>query len=207
MNTQETLQTEQDDTTSDQPAGGFLQPVTGSDHPKLQRHLLNQSLEGLWRDPEISEEKWLEKMAATMAALAAMAPQDEMEGMLAVQMFAAHNAAMECFRRAMAPDQSSETRDRNLKNANKLLSTYVKQMEALDKRRRKAQQTIEVKHLHVHDGGQAIVGNVETTSKEATKHTQPAALEHSADPVMPPLIEQDAPEKSAVEQKVSERGG
>jgi len=33
-------------------------------------------------------------------------------------------------------------------------------MEALDRNRKKASQTVVVKHVHVHDGGQAIVGNI-----------------------------------------------
>ena len=35
-----------------------------------------------------------------------ISPQDESEGMLAAQMVALHNAAMECFRRAMIKDQT-----------------------------------------------------------------------------------------------------
>jgi len=36
-----------------------------------------------------------------LAALIGIAPKDEIEGMLAAQLIAAHNAAMECYRRAM----------------------------------------------------------------------------------------------------------
>jgi len=35
-----------------------------------------------------------------------------------------------------------------------------RQVEALDKHRRKGQQTVVVEHMHVNDGGQAIVGGV-----------------------------------------------
>jgi len=39
--------------------------------------------------------------SATVAALIGIGPKDELEGMMAAQLIAAHNAAMECYRRAM----------------------------------------------------------------------------------------------------------
>ena len=41
-------------------------------------------------------------------------PSDEIEGMVAARLVATHNAAMECYRRAMIPDQSFEGRRENL---------------------------------------------------------------------------------------------
>ena len=43
-----------------------------------------------------------------------IAPRDELEGMMAAQLVAAHNAAMECYRRAMIGEQSFEGRSENL---------------------------------------------------------------------------------------------
>ena len=42
----------------------------------------------------------------------------------------------------------------------KLMRTYTAQVEALAKLRRGGNQTVRVEHVHVHSGGQAIVGNV-----------------------------------------------
>ena len=42
----------------------------------------------------------------------------------------------------------------------KFMRTYTMQVEALTRKRRKGQQKIWVKHVHVYAGGQAIVGNV-----------------------------------------------
>ena len=52
-------------------------------------------------------------------------PQDELEGMLAAQLVACHNASMECYRRAMIDSQTFEDRRENLNQANKLSRTYV----------------------------------------------------------------------------------
>lgn len=40
-----------------------------------------------------------------MGALVGIDPRDELEGMMAAQLLASHNAAMECYRRAMVLDQ------------------------------------------------------------------------------------------------------
>ena len=50
----------------------------------------------------------IEQNSATVAALVGINPQDELEGMMAAQLIAAHNAAMECYRRAMISDQTFE---------------------------------------------------------------------------------------------------
>jgi len=42
----------------------------------------------------------------------------------------------------------------------KLTRTFTAQMEALNRHRGKGQQKMTVEHVHVHKGGQAIVGNV-----------------------------------------------
>jgi hypothetical protein len=42
------------------------------------------------------------------------------------------------------------------------MRTFTSQMETLKRYRGGTQQTVKVKHVHVHEGGQAIVGNVET---------------------------------------------
>ena len=46
------------------------------------------------------------------------------------------------------------------KALNKLARTFATQMEALNRYRGKGQQKMTVEHVHVHDGGQAIVGQV-----------------------------------------------
>ena len=100
-------------------------------------------------------------MISATQALIDMAPKDDIERMLVTQMIGTHEAAIECLRRAMIEGQGFESRDVNLKHAEKLMAVYTKQIEALNKHRGKGQQNITVKHVNVAAGGQAIVGNVE----------------------------------------------
>src|SRR5262245_61295698 len=86
--------------------------------------------------------------------------------MIAAQLIAAHNAAMECYRRAMIGDQTLEGQRENLTQANKLSRTYAVLLDALNRHRGKGQQKVTVEHVHVHSGGQAVVGTVETPGRE-----------------------------------------
>jgi hypothetical protein len=60
----------------------------------------------------------------------------------------------------------------NLSQANKLSRTYATLLEALNRHRGKGQQKVTVEHVHVHSGGQAVVGMVETPG-EGTHTNRP----------------------------------
>jgi hypothetical protein len=155
-----------------------MRDATGTDEPLLQQRMLLQTLDASWLD---RGESFEEAATATVAALAAIAPRDGMESMLATQMVAVHEAAMECFRRGMVSSQSPEVREINLKQAGKLLQIYTRQVGAFDKHRYRGQQRITVEHVHVHAGGQAIVGNVRApvATNSASFVAPSTQIEHS----------------------------
>ena len=97
---------------------------------------------------------------AALATILEIDPQDSIELMLATQMTAVHNMAMEMSRRAMHSEQSLEGVEKNINFANKLMRTFSTQVEALNKYRTKGQQKITVQHVNVNDGGQAVIGDV-----------------------------------------------
>jgi hypothetical protein len=68
-----------------------------------------------------------------------MAPKDEIEGMIAAQLLASHNATMECYHRAMLKEQNFESRRENLNQATKLSRTYALLLDALNRHRGKGQ--------------------------------------------------------------------
>ena len=101
-----------------------------------------------------------------MALIGEMAPQNATEAILAVQMIATNEAALMFIRRATLEDQSSEASDANVLRATRLMRVFLQQLEAVQKLKGKAgQQPLTVEQVHVHQGGQAIVGSV-STSKE-----------------------------------------
>jgi hypothetical protein len=94
----------------------------------------------LWLPHDMDQAAREARLEAAQAMLADIAPDGGMEGMLAVQMVATHEAAMECLRRAMQGDQPPDGGDRNLKHAEKLLALYTRQMEVLGRHRARDQK-------------------------------------------------------------------
>jgi hypothetical protein len=129
--------------------------------------------------------------SAAVAAMVGIGPKDELEGMLAGQIIAAHNASMECYRRAMLPEQPFEGWRESLTQANKLSRTYAALLEALNRHRGKGQQKVTVEHVHVHEGGQAIVGSVEAGGGVPSKNQRQPHAQALAHAPQPPLWSED----------------
>jgi hypothetical protein len=170
---------------------GRLKQIGGSRSDRWNRTLANQAVQALWIKNSSDEERSIQ-IGATVAALMGIAPQDELEGMMAAQLVAAHNAAMECYRRAMIGEQSFEGRREALTQANKLSRTYAALVEALNRHRGKGQQKVTVEHVHVHAGGQAVVGMIaadgqpgggETEKLEEQPHAKQSA--HAPESALP----------------------
>jgi hypothetical protein len=130
--------------------------ISGSDDENFSTNLVLQVAAA--QSPDYSAPD--EQVAATLAAMAALQPRDALEGMVGAQLIAIHHAAMECYRRAAIDGQSFHGWRESLNQASKLSRTFAALSEARDRRRGKGHQRITVEHVHVHAGGQAIVGSV-----------------------------------------------
>ena len=100
--------------------------------------------------------------SAAYQSLRVLSPRDAFEGVLISQMLAVYHQDMECFQLANI-DYNRLSLDlfTTLQNQGvKLMRMFAAQMEALNKYRTGGQQKMTVEHVHVHKGGQAIVGNV-----------------------------------------------
>ncbi|QND57400.1 hypothetical protein [Mesorhizobium huakuii] len=94
-----------------------------------------------------------------LAIVGGIAPQDQVEAMLAAQMAAVHMATM-TFARRLANVDTIPQQDSAEKTFNKLARTFSAQVEALKRYRSKGEQRVIVERVTVEKGGQAIVGNV-----------------------------------------------
>jgi hypothetical protein len=77
----------------------------GSDWPEFNRVLLHATVATLSNQDRAATSLHI---AAISAALAAFRPTDEIEGMIATHAVALRHVSMECFRRAVIPDQIPE---------------------------------------------------------------------------------------------------
>lgn len=130
-----------------------------------------------------------EDVNGIVAAMHGINPKDEIEGMLASQMVATHFAAMRVMRQLKNCETIAQ-QDSNGNLAMKLLRTYTAQVEALSRYRGKGQQKMTVEHVHVHPGGQAIVGNVIRSegggiSTESEEQPYAKQIAHAPEQAMP----------------------
>ncbi|MES2983734.1 MAG: hypothetical protein V4735_00930 [Pseudomonadota bacterium] len=165
-----------------------LMEAFGTSSPAFQNHamveLMDATLRGGANHPFAAQQ-----LDAIVAAMQGINPRDEIEGMLASQMVATHFMAM----RLMGAAKKSENiyqQDSNGNLAIKLLRTFTMQMEALQRYRGKGQQKVTVEHVHVHAGGQAIVGNVTHpegggASKKTEEQPHAKQIDHAPEPAMP----------------------
>jgi hypothetical protein len=107
-----------------------------------------------------SEDK-SERLMAAVGTLREIGPNGALESLLAVQMMGVHNAALTFLRNATSDGQDLEARDANVVRAFRLMRLFNEQLEAMQKLKGKAgQQKVTVEHVHVNEGGKAIVGAV-----------------------------------------------
>jgi hypothetical protein len=168
---------------------GKLKAIGGSKDDNFNNILANQVVQTLWLANSDKDERD-RQIQATLSTMMGVQPRDELEGMLGAQMIATHNAAMECFRRAMLKEQSFEGRRQSLEFANKLVRSYATLIETLDKHRGKGQQVVRVEHVTVNAGGQAIVGAVSHewggrgNGRQSAERSHAQALAHAPEPPM-----------------------
>ena len=139
-----------------------LTRTTGTTDSDLSTEMLLQATrllpETLWEDEQ--------SLNAIVARLHDIHPRDTLEAMLASQMIAVNNMLLELAKRIFGKNQTVKSADSLINNFNKLTRTFTLQMEALRKYRTDGKQTIQVQHVNVNDGGQAIVGNIKGGGNE-----------------------------------------
>jgi hypothetical protein len=167
--------------------------LSGSGSGLFTLALLNQVYRAAWLGERPPKQEGLEEMMHRVgqAALRGIAPRDPLEGMLAAQMVAVHEAAMGCFHRAHDRGYAPGLRQAELSQANKLVRSFAAQLEALDRHRGKGQQTVRVEHVTVQAGGQAIVGAVshpggggDGRGTDDRPHAKAAALADAPEPAL-----------------------
>ena len=134
--------------------------VTGSAESDVGLQLLNNVGKAIVSG-KAGIKDFVKQMGTIALSMQVMAPQDEFEGQLIAQLVVLHEHAMEWLGKAMRTDRV-DFANVYLNGASKLLTRHHETLEALLKYRRKGEQRVHVEHVHVHGGGQAIVGNVTT---------------------------------------------
>lgn len=96
-------------------------------------------------------------MNAALAMSEAAAPKDEIEAALAVQMACKHTAAMAVLAKLDVAFANEQRVAAFGSAAARLMRAYVAQVEVLRRLRNGGQQYVRVEHVHINDGGQAVI--------------------------------------------------
>ncbi len=139
-----------------------LKLICGSERHQFNSVILDEVVSTMAGKGTVDDDGVVRRIAAATAALAAFKPVDELEGMLAAQAVALHFGAMECFRRAMVLSQPAEYATKLRKDGTNMARAMTDMIDALDRKRGKGPQVVRVERVVVQEGGQAVVGNVQT---------------------------------------------
>jgi hypothetical protein len=123
-------------------------------------------------------------MNASLALIEAAAPQNEIEGALAVQMACAHSAAIAVLARFGSCGGSASS-VALASAAARLMRAFSAQVEALRRLRHGGNQYVRVEHVHVNDQGQAVIGNVRTDESSRVQSATKTCDDHDkqGDPI------------------------
>lgn len=97
--------------------------------------LLAQLTRTLWLPHDLSETERDARRAAAHALVADIGPAGGVETLLACQMVAAHEAAMLCLARSMAPDAPPPQAHQDRRHAARLMALFTRQVDALGRHR------------------------------------------------------------------------
>jgi hypothetical protein len=159
------------DHADDRTGSALLMLSTGSTDPDFLNGLLSQLCNAGTKGKTVDEYA----LNFMLSMVKGVEPRDQVEAMLAAQMAATHNATM-TFARRLAHVDTLEQQDSAERAYNKLARTFAMQVEALKRYRSQGEQVVRVERVTVHEGGQAIVGNV---SHGAGGRGAPAKVEQS----------------------------
>lgn len=95
-----------------------------------------------------------------IAFLHGMKPKDELETMMLAQMFMTNELIFR-FSHNLSKCEEVEINNQYTGRISRMLKHFREHMDALNKHRGKGQQKVTVEHVHVYEGGQAVVGHIE----------------------------------------------
>ena len=105
-------------------------------------------------------------MNASLAFIEGTKPRGEVESALAIQMACTHSAAMAVLNRLGGGHGTDRSVAAMASAAARLLRAYTAQVETLRRLKNGGSQIVRVEHVHVNEGGQAVIGNVRSSTRD-----------------------------------------
>jgi hypothetical protein len=143
--------------------------ILGLRDRKVATQMVTQAMNG----PDwCGSEGEADRFTTARDTLKEIGPKGATEVFLAIQMMGVHNAALIFLKCATVAGQTSEGTDANVVRAVRLMRLFNEQLQAMARLKGTAgRQKVTVEHVHVHQGGQAIVGSVTAVTKTEREET------------------------------------
>lgn len=149
--------------TSDGPVAldaiGSPREITGTADLRLARRLMEQVGDCVPVPDSLPPLERRRRMEAAAATLKGIGPRDDTEGMLAAQMVATHNLALDCLARANGI-RDPDWRAMEMRYGARLLQLWTRQLEALDRQRGKGTRKLRIEHVRLEPEGREILRQV-----------------------------------------------
>lgn len=145
-----------------------LAEATGVKDPALAARILDQvsRIQAPWSFGDARD-----GIGVALEMMREMKPRTITEAMLSAQMIGVHHAALSFLHKVAFGGEQAES---HFARATSLIRLFNEQSEAMLKLQgRTGQQKVTVEHVHVHDGGQAIVGSVSADTPSDTEGGAP----------------------------------
>jgi hypothetical protein len=131
--------------------------LSGTANARFAQRLAYQVATCQWLPGEWAARQHAEQATSAVAALKALAPANAVEGMLATQMVAAHNASLDLLQRAMADSQPERAIEERTRQYARLSEVFLKQLDRFMRQRGRQRQTIRIEHVRVVEDGTVTV--------------------------------------------------
>lgn len=183
---------------------GLLMEALGTADFDFYKGVMSQIIKAASHNGEVNEEE----INFMLSVIKGIAPQDQLEAMLALQMAVIHITVMS-FAPHFSLIETLPQQDSAERALNKLTRTFTTQLEAIKRYRTGGEQKVTVQHVSVGEGGQAIVGNVtqaqpETAPKKSADKR--LALTEARQPAIPVIEKRErAPVPSRRKQRDDEQ--
>jgi hypothetical protein len=138
---------------------GSPREITGTADLRLARRLMEQVGDCVPVPDSLPPLERRRRMEAAAATLKGIGPRDDTEGMLAAQMVATHNLALDCLARANGI-RDPDWRAMEMRYGARLLQLWTRQLEALDRQRGKGTRKLRIEHVRLEPEGREILRQV-----------------------------------------------
>ena len=131
--------------------------LSGTANPRFAQRLAYQVATCQWLPSESAARQHAEQATSAIAALKALEPASAVEGMLATQMVASHNASLDLLQRALADSQPPRAIEERTRQYARLSEVFLKQLDRFQRQRGRQRQTIRIEHVRMVEDGTVTV--------------------------------------------------